>query len=69
MKKVEIKLSILESVKGFRIDFAGFLTGSDQILGYQESIFPFNMVQNIAISNRPLSLVLNLTDSDNFLFV
>ena len=69
MNKVKIKLSILQSVNGFRIDFAGFLLRSDRILGCQESIFPFNMVQNITISNRPFSVVLNMTDSNHFLVV
>ena len=69
MSKVKINLSTLQTVNGFRIDFAGFLLGSDRILGYQESTFPFNMVQNIAKSNRPHSVVLNMTNSNHFLFV
>ena len=51
-----------------RTDFALFQLGSHQLLGYQESTFPFSIVQNLAKRNRPLSMVLDTNNFIHFLF-
>ena len=52
-----------------RTDFALFRLGSHQLLGYQESTFPFSIVQNLSIPNRPIALVHNMTNSQCSLMV
>ena len=52
-----------------RTDFALSQLGSRQVLGYQESTFPFSIVQNLAILNRPLGVLLDMNNFEHFLFV
>ena len=60
---------IFHCENGFLISFPLFSSGSDPILKYQESTFPYNILHNLTIPNRTLGVVQKMTDFELFLIV
>ena len=55
--------------KWILVQFKCLPTGLYRILGYHNSSFPFSIIREFAIPNRPIALVHNMTNSQCSLMV